>query len=345
MSDAGGGLDLVARWSADAFLDEVTAWVDGVLAAGVAGPGVTRTGPVRRERVRFWSTVIEVPVAGGRLWFKAANPGQAFEGAALAALAALVPERVVGPLAVDEPRGWWLLPDGGPTLRDRYPEGTAGGPGVPWAEVLGHVAALQQAVTGHGDHLAMVPRLGTAAAFAWTRATLDALAALPPGDPQHVDPGTAADLRGRLPALEAELALLDGLGVPDTLQPNDVNPGNVCVPPAPGAPPRFIDLGDALWSHPFAVLHLPTRTAAGERLAAPRPDAAVAVALADSYLACWDIRPASRDHARRAADRLGAIHRAASWERLLAPVVQDPARLGMPVPRLADWIAVALAAH
>lgn len=348
MDDEDGRRDLVAEWSSDAFLDEATAWVDGLLAAGLAAPGSTgagarRTGPLHRNRVRFWSTVLEVPVDGGRLWFKAANPGQAFEGAALAALGTVVPDRVVAPLAVDEGRGWWLLPDGGPTLRDRYPEGGAGGPDVPWSEMLAHVAALQLAVTTDADRLAMVPRLGPAAALAWTRETLDALAELPADDPQHVDPEAAADLRGRLPLLEADVAALDALGVPDTLQPNDVNPGNVCLPPAPGAPPRLIDLGDAFWSHPFAVLHPPTRIAAGVRLAAPRPDGPAAVALADSYLACWDVPPAERERARRAADRLGAVHRAASWERLLAPVAQDPARLGMPVPRLADWIAVALA--
>jgi hypothetical protein len=41
-----------------------------------------------------------------------------------------------------------------------------------------------------------------------------------------------------------------------------------------------------------------------------------------------------------AADRLGAVHRAASWLRLLAPV--DPDRLAVPTPRVADWLELAL---
>ena len=43
-----------------------------------------------------------------------------------------------------------------------------------------------------------------------------------------------------------------------------------------------------------------------------------------------------------AADRLGCLQRAASWQRLLAPT--DPARLGLPaVPRVADYLLRALA--
>jgi hypothetical protein len=345
MDEGDHGRDLVAEWSTDAFVADATAWVDEVLAgAAVAGVRRARTGPLRRGRVRFWSTVLEVPVGDGRLWFKAANPGQAFEGAALSALAALVPDRVVAPLAVDESRGWWLLPDGGPTYQDLYSDGHGGAPGAPWAELLARVAELQQAVTPHGDRLAMVPRLGAAAALAWTRETLDALAALPPGDAQYVDPTTAAHVSRRLPLLEADLGLLDHLGIPDTLQPNDVNLGNVCVPTEPGAPPRLLDLGDAFWSHPFAVLHLPTRLAVGAALGSGMPRDPAADGLADAYLACWDVAPERRPMLRRAADRLGALHRAGSWQRLLEPVDQDPARLGRPVPRLVDWFSVALAA-
>ncbi len=169
---------------------------------------------------------------------------------------------------------------------------------------------------------------------------IEDLAHLPTSDPQHLSAADASRLTGGLPALQDDLALLADLGIPETLQPNDVNPRNACGPDEAAAL-RFFDLGDAFWSHPFAALHLPMRLAAGLDLAAPLPSAPAAVRVAEAYLARWPEAPRRRWAAVvRAADRLGAVHRAASWQRLLAPV--DPARLGLPTPRIADWLAAAL---
>jgi hypothetical protein len=97
-------------WQAQAL-----AWCDGV---------VERTGPVT-SRLRPWSSVMEVPTARGPAWYKAASPSTSFEIGLYDVLPALVPERVLIPLALDLERGWVLLPDGGKALGDQLPEAPA----------------------------------------------------------------------------------------------------------------------------------------------------------------------------------------------------------------------------
>lgn len=95
--------DLPAEWASPAFLARASGWVRDELG--------------RRGR----------RLTGDRtVWFKVANPGQGFEPALLSRLSALVPGRVVEPLAVEEGEGWLLMPDGGTTLRDFGPGSGAG---------------------------------------------------------------------------------------------------------------------------------------------------------------------------------------------------------------------------
>ena len=130
-------------------------------------------------------------------------------------------------------------------------------------------------------------------------------------------------------------------GIPDSLQPNDIHPRNAFLPLAPGHPFRLFDLGDAFWAHPFGVLHLPLRLAEGASLAGPLPGTAVVRRLAEGYLRCWPEVPQRRwPEVLLAADRLGAVHRALSWERLLAHVDAD---LLSDPPQVGTWLAQAVA--
>lgn len=320
--------DLVSEWSSPEGLADTTRWVDEVLSAR----GERRLSPLDPVRVRFWSAVHRLETDRGRRWVKLGNPGQAFEGALLAQLGAVVPDEVVTPLAVDRAEGRWLLPDGGPTLRDAGAESPADR-----AALLTQVAGLQQRVAGERDRLSAVPALPLADTTAYVAALVDRLASLADDDPQAVDRADVARWRAGLPGLDAAVGRLAALGLPDTLQPGDVHAGNACAPQHPGGPARLIDLGDAVWGHPLGVLHLPLRQAVGARLAAPLPDTPLVRGLADAYLDRW---PRTRSTDRRAliddADRVGAAHRLVSWERLLGPV--DPAAVPPPLPRLADWV-------
>src|SRR5690606_32769307 len=159
----------------------------------------------------------------------------------------VVPDRVVAPWAVDGERGWWLLPDGGPTLDGSRPED--------WVDLLGDVADLQRACGPHHDRFDMVPALSTEAAAGWVGGTGDQVARLPAADPQHLDPRAAARMTGRLDRFGQRMGLLRETGLPQTLQPNDAHPRNAVGPSTPGAPARVFDLGDSVRSHPWAVLH------------------------------------------------------------------------------------------
>lgn len=319
----------MATWRSTAFRERATAWVDEVLAAR----GARRTGPLTEVKVRFWAAVHAVPLGDGTAYLKVGNPGQAFEGELLRALGRLAPDHVVVPWAVLPARGWWLLPDGGPQLERSD---------AAWARLVEDAAVLQRRCEGARDAVPMLPALEASAATGWLSATVADLASRPPGDAQRTDPAAADRCRAALPRLRRSMEQLDGSGVPSTLQPNDVHPGNACAPLHPGAPCRAFDLGDAFWSHPWAVLHRALRGAARVPLEAPLPDTALTRRLVDAYAEHWpEVPRRDRRGLVAAADRLGAVQRAASWVRLLDPV--DPLRLGVPTPpRVADFVSQAL---
>ncbi|GAA1892086.1 hypothetical protein [Lapillicoccus jejuensis] len=207
--------DLVAEWTSPQGVEDLTGWVDDVLVAR----GEHRRGPLDPIRVRFWSAVFRLDTDHGRRWVKLGNPGQAFEGALLRQLGALVPDEVLAPLAVDETAGRWLLPDGGPTLRDAGAESVADR-----AALLVQVADLQQRTAGERHRLTAVPALPQADTTPYVVALVDRLAALPPDDPQSVTAEQVARWRRGLDALDAAVARLIALGLPDTLQPATSTP-------------------------------------------------------------------------------------------------------------------------
>ncbi len=228
-----------------------------------------------------------------------------------------------------------MLPDGGPTLLDTSDDEQT------WIDVLRQVANFQRALACQAESLAMVPRLSARDAESHLFTLIDGLAARPPSDAQAITAAEASTLSAGLRGFSADMAVLDSLGIPGTLQINDVYLGNACGPAHAGGPFRLFDLGDAFWSHPFAVLHLPLRASSGVGLADPLPPGAEEGALASAYLGQWpEVGRDQWPEVLRAADRLGAVHRAASWARLLREV--DPDRLGMSPPRIVDWVRQAL---
>ncbi|MGW5334279.1 aminoglycoside phosphotransferase family protein [Streptomyces bauhiniae] len=296
--DRGAYPDVVTPWEQGAWRAAVFAWVEGELARH----GLRVTG-VARVRVRPWSVLMRVPV--GReapVWFKANPPAGVFEGPLTAALARWVPEFVLRPLAVDGERGWSLLPDGGPLLRE-----VGAGPRV-WEEMLGGYAKMQRALVPHVGELGAlgVPRLRVREVPASFDRLRDGTGSLEP------------EQRARLDALRPRLvdwcAELDALGVPDSLDHADLHEGQLFHP----APGRFtyFDWGDAIVSHPFASLRIPAQRAA------ERYGPEVLPRLRDAYLDPWTDLGLSAAELRRAARlawRLGALGRARAWTRLFPP--------------------------
>ncbi|WP_127573653.1 hypothetical protein [Georgenia faecalis] len=332
--EAPAPVDLEAYWRSADFREASAAWI----SAALARHGRQLRGAPAEHRVRFWSAVFTVPTDGGTVWFKATNPGQGFEAPLLARLAALLPGRVLAPLAVDAGLGWLLMPDGGPTLASRDPVALED-----WGALLAECAGMQIALTGTDLTSTGLPDLLAGDAEGYVAWLVAALAGLPRTHLQHLDAGAAQRILRALPAAARGFAALENTGIAPTLQPNDVSASNAFVGPAGGlAPFRLFDLGDAFWSHPFAAFQVPVRMATGSWPHAPAADDPVRARLEEAYLRAWshvapvaELRPVLV-----AADRLASLHRAESWRRLLARTTVAGA--GTSPPPLGRWLEEAV---
>jgi Phosphotransferase enzyme family len=251
-------------------------WIDSVLPA-------PRSGEPEVVRERPWSLVVKVPTAQGRYWFKENRAQTRYEAGLIEALARWAPGRVPAPVAVDARRGWSLLPDGGPTLRE------AGD--ADWESLLAGYARLQRDLVPHAaEMLALgVPDLRPSA----MPAHLKALA---------IPPAVAAYLPTLL-ELCAEMA--DG-AIPPSLQHDDLHDANVFTSG------HIFDWGDASLAHPFGTLLVTLRVA--ERLGQDTDR------LRDAYLEPWNDLASRAQLLREAqiAQQVAKVGRALSWQRALA---------------------------
>ncbi|GAB3529472.1 hypothetical protein [Arthrobacter monumenti] len=321
---------LVAHWSNTEFRDDATTWVDKSLLAR----GERRTGPLEEVRVRFWSAVFRVPMNSGQAYFKVANPGQAFEGALLAALGRIAAERVIVPWAIEPQQGWSLLPDGGPTLNWTSERD--------WLTLISDVAQLQRACTEHTGVPGLVPHYPVATAADEIERLVADLATRPYDDHQRINHDLAAQCLSGLPRLRKRMMVLERTKLAPTLQPNDVHPGNAVRPLTPGKPCRVFDLGDAVWSHPWAVLHIAGRGIGGVELNDPWPQNSATRRLVDAYAEHWpEIDHSERAEVLDAAEQLGSLHRIAPWQRMIAAV--DSSEQTIRLPSLGAWLGKILA--
>ena len=322
--------DLPARWQGAAWRTEVDGWVEDVLAARGAAP----TGPGVEVTTRFWSAVRRYDTTEGTVWAKECNPGQSFEGPLMVELATLEPDCFPAPIAVDADRARLLLPSAG-TVRAR---GDHDVPERDLHEMLVHHAGLQRRLAPHGDRLrrAGLPSLTPDELPGWVAGLAADLAARPGSDPQHLDREGVRLVEKGLPGVHRWCHALSGSGIPSTFQHNDLNPWNLARTPAG---PVYLDVGDAFWSHPFAVLQVPLAVATGTWPWGPEVKDPAVVRGLEAYLDAWtgsglrlpDLHPLVVP-----ALRLAQAHRGESWRRLLAHVPPD--RLGVETPLLRDYL-------
>jgi hypothetical protein len=254
-----------AVWSSEAWREAAVAWVDERLAE--AGLARDRAVEVEHPHVRPWATVLKVtttarPAAGpATVWMKACAPGTAFEVGLYEVLAAVVPDRVLTPIATDVDRGWLLLPDGGAPLGERV-SGEARAEGL--GAALVRYAELQLALVPHVDALLgagvadmrppVVPQRFDEA-LAATAGTAEAGSA--------EDRAAHARLAAMRPAVVERCERLAASAIPASLDHNDLHPWNVLgggATPAGGPVPddvRFYDWGDGVVAHSFAALLVP----------------------------------------------------------------------------------------
>jgi hypothetical protein len=251
-------------------------WIESVLPA-------PRLGEVEVVRERPWSLVMKVPTARGVFWFKENRAETLYEAALIEALAGWAPGRVLDPVAIDAARGWSLLPDGGPTLRE------AGA--ADWESFLAGYAQLQRDLVPRGAAMLAlgVPDLR------------------PASMPGHLDalPVPAA-VAGYLPTLLELCGELAQSPVPASIQHDDLHDANIFTSG------RIFDWGDASLAHPFGTLLVTLRVAARLGQEVDR--------LRDAYLEPWtDLAPrAQLLREARVAQQVAKVGRALSWQRALA---------------------------
>ena len=310
------------RWSSRTFRDELTTWCEGALG-----------GPVRLEqhKLRPWSTVWKV-YDGSRLLFAKQNCLlQNFEAALVDELSRIVPGHVVAPVAVDRDRGLLLADDQGPVLG----EGTDDDVDT-WCQVVGQWAQVQRAVVPHLDRLADigVTAMHVADAEEYVADRTAQVAALPPEDPRHLPAETARLLEAHLPVVRRWSEQVAALGLPMTLNHNDLHAHNVFAT----HPPRFFDLGDSLVTEPLAALLIPLGWVAEEW----PPEDPRLEKVASAFLEVWsDVTPMSELRAALpAALQLARLGRHEAWVRTMTPMTEaELAEWGEAAPR---WLATLL---
>ncbi len=306
--------DLPARWESRQWLADLEAWLVPALEA----VGVRATAPVVRDRVRFWSVVARVETDAGRVWVKENAPSQAFEAGLVQVVDQLVPDAVATPLAVDLHRGWLATADLGlPMWHDEEVP-----PVADWVAVAEGYGRVQHVLADHADTVLAtgVPAFPEAPddVVAWVRSLVETSRALPDADPRRLDDAEAAAVDAGLARIRDAAERLAAAGIPRSLQHNDLHLGNAFR--RPGGEIAYIDLGDALWTHPFTAVRIPLwilRNRFSLEPGAPELRRAV-----DAYLGPWTdhqdlptLRALLPD-----AERISCLHRAESWRRLQADV-------------------------
>jgi Phosphotransferase enzyme family len=245
--------------------DDVHEWL--------ASHGVEPSGPIEKIHERPWSTVLRVPTAGGDLFLKQNQPVQAFEVALTAALAARWPDRVPEVVGADLDRSWLLLRDGGTRVADSRDFDV-------FSRALALYGELQVGEVAHVDEfLAMGLR----------DLRLPAVAELyePFFERDHgLDPAEVTRLQSLAPRFRELCAELEALGLPASIQHDDLHEWNVFVR---GDRVALYDWGDSSVAFPLWSWLKPS-------WALPDPESARA-----AYLEAW--RPfASEEELRRALE-------------------------------------------
>ena len=306
--------DHPALWESAEWLVGLEAW----LVPALATHGIRVTAPVVRDRVRFWSVVARVETDAGRVWVKENAPSQAFEAGLVALVDRVLPGVVAPLLAVDTERGWLASADLGlPMWHDETPP-----PVEDWVAVMSGYAGAQRSLSAHEDEVLAV---GVARfpedpdeVVGWVTDVLATLRALPRDDPRRPTDAEAGLVEDGLGRIHDAAAVLTASGLPPSLQHNDLHLGNAFRRPDGGV--AYIDLGDALWTHPLTTLRIPLWIMRHRFSLDPGgPELRRAV---DAYLEpwtdAWDVSTlrALLPH----ADRVSCLHRAESWRRLQADV-------------------------
>lgn len=293
-----------ATWTTDEWLSQAQAWLDEQLAAA----GTRRVGELAQPRVRAWGTVLRADTTTGPVWLKAPGRATVFEVPLYRLLATLVPRFVLDPIAVDVERGWVLLPDGGPTLREQLGDRDLSDV---MTRVLPQYAELQLELQPHAEDLlaAGVTDMRPAVMPQRFDEALEATG-------RYVDSAGGAEAKeqhqwiaGQRTEFVARCADL-----PDraSLDHNDLHTNNILG--SPDGSVRFYDWGDSVLAHSFSTLLIPLL--ALTKLLEVDPDDELVRRPRDAYLEVFG-NPGELLAELELACWIGKVARALVWERSL----------------------------
>ena len=310
-SERGTGL----TWRRPEWRAEADAWI----RSEVRRLGLVVTGEIVQPHVVWWSTVLRVPTSSATLWFKATQPAGAYEARLGPLLAAMRPAESVEIVGLDADRGWTLARDAGVRLRE------IGGDTAPvdhWANLLPRYAELQVDLAGRRDELLAlgVPDQRLGVLPDGLRATLEGSELLGLDATGGLSSEERDRIAGQLPAFAELCRRLSAIGIPETLQHDDLHDGNVFVRDGFYV---FFDWGDSCVSHPFHTLAVTLRALAYRH--GWVPGGQEVTRLRDAYLGPWRALAPESDLVEAAglALRTGTIQRALSWRRVLAAMPPD----------------------
>jgi hypothetical protein len=295
-------------WAVPGWFQAAEGWLRDSLDA----LGRVVTGPVQQLRAWELSCILRAPTASGDVYLKAVPDSPLFvnEPVVTAALAAMFPDHVPTPLAVDAERRWMALADFGAELAWDTPVAVR-------EEVLRTFARLQIAAASQVDRLLAAGCLDCRLPWLADQAERWLPAIEETGRLPGIDAATwltndeLAELRAAVPHLTAICAELATYAIPPSLVHGDLHLGNVARGPRGYV---FFDWTDASVAHPFLDLLTFFQEDEAE-VEGPLRDR-----LRDAYLSEWTaFEPPERlRRAWRLAEPLGALDQAISYRSIVA---------------------------
>ena len=302
------------QWEDPNWLKQASEWIH----AETTRQSTSITGSIEQPHMVPWSTVLRVPTNEGTLFFKATAAETIYESALTQMLAGWYPDCMPELLAVDAPRGWMLMRDGGEQLRAsiRPTQDIA-----PWEPVITRYSELQVGLSEHvsdllalgiPDHrLVMLPAL-----YAKLLADEESLMIDQPKGLASSEFHQLQDLKPRFEQICSDLA---AFGIPESLNHGDFHDGNVLLK---NRRVTFFDWGDASVTHPFVSLRtffVSIEIALNLDDYSFTPEMS---ALLDRYLEPWQ-KFASKDvllTAYSLSKPVASIVKALSWHKTISPL-------------------------
>lgn len=228
-------------WTDPEWRAEADAWIRGRLRV---------VGAIEQPHVRPWATVLRVPTGSGPVWFKACIAALAYEVPLLELLGARHADCVPRLIASDPGRGWMLLEHAGTQLYELEPSLER------WERFMPTYAQLQLDVAPAANAMVRVgvPDSTWPQMFKDFGLLLEDERNLRASPEDFVSREQVVALRGLLPRLREHAERLDSLGLPMSIQHDDLHMWNVFVRDDGYV---FLDWGDSCVGYPLLSLSVP----------------------------------------------------------------------------------------